>query len=171
MVRWPLASVLSSFKCPLTGHISKSTFFPPEGNVTASFKGLPCGCGPWFPGTTSSQNPTHSPPRPPPFLGSLYALSHPFLKSPSCHGAPVCPWSHCGCWSLMLRVKGPVRSAKPGHRHGLPVAGRDLFFSSILIPACQTRETLPRLHPRVSIKQDACGDDPRRREMGEAFRM
>ena len=113
MVRWPLASVLSSFKCPLTGHISKSTFFPPEGNVTASFKGLPCGCGPWFPGTTSSQNPTHSPPRSPPFLGSLYALSHPFLKSPSCHGAPVCPWSHCGCWSLMLRVKGPVRSAKP----------------------------------------------------------
>ena len=39
-----------------------------------------------------------------------------------------------------------------------------LFFSffSILIPACQTRKSLPRPDSRVSIKQDTYDDDPRR---------
>lgn len=72
----------------------------------------------------------------------------------------------------MLCVKGPVCSTKPQTQVWAATSRGEIFsFISILIPACQTRESLPRPHSRVSIKQDACGDEPRRREMGEAFRM
>lgn len=72
----------------------------------------------------------------------------------------------------MLCVKGPVCSMKPQTRAWAATSWVEIFsFFSILIPACQTRKSLPRPDSRVSIKQDACGDDPRRWWMGEALRM
>lgn len=63
----------------------------------------------------------------------------------------------------MLHVKGPVCCTKPRTRAWAATLWVEIFsFFSILMPACQTRKSLPRPDSRVSIKQDTYDDDPRR---------